>query len=132
MISATGRFYPVDLVKLWVVACLPHASLTNGLFVLHLLCRGVSCSREDIKKVRDTMDPIGLTKTQLLEAGFATEDDIKKIEADVRQAVKKATNEALEAPLPEIDHLVTHILTGEVRRNGQLAGQPLLERRSTE
>ena len=34
-------------------------------------------SREDIKKMRTDFDPINSLKSRMIEAGFATEDEIK-------------------------------------------------------
>lgn len=71
-------------------------------------------SREDIKLVRDTLDPIGLCKHRLAELG-ASEDDLKTIEDRARAFVKSQTDEALAAPPSDLSLLVEHVLTGEVR-----------------
>lgn len=65
--------------------------------------------------MRETQDPLGLCKTRLLEAGFATEEEIKAIESRAKALVNKSAEEAQAAPLPTLDHLVTHIFTGEVQ-----------------
>lgn len=74
-------------------------------------------SRDDIKKMRENSDPIVQLRSRLVGAGFATEDQLKTIEKDVRAQLQKDYEEALAAPEPAIDQLYAHILTGEKVQN---------------
>jgi len=52
-------------------------------------------SREDVNEVRKTRDPIELSKTRILDAGFATKDEMKALEKEVRAEVQEAVDFSL-------------------------------------
>jgi pyruvate dehydrogenase E1 component alpha subunit len=70
--------------------------------------------RDDIKTVRETRDCILMNKHRLLELG-ATEDELTAVEDRVRDFVEKQAAEAEAAPPADINLLVDHVFTGEVR-----------------
>jgi pyruvate dehydrogenase E1 component alpha subunit len=69
-------------------------------------------SREEVAEVRQQRDCIENTKARILEAGFATAQELKEIEKSVRQEVDVAAKKADEAPQPELKELYEHIYTG--------------------
>jgi pyruvate dehydrogenase E1 component alpha subunit len=84
----------------------------NGPIILEMLTyryRGHSMSdpakyrpKEEVDKVRTEHDPIEQVRSRLLKKGFASEDSLKKIDADVRaiinEAAEFATNDAEPDP----------------------------------
>src|SRR5258708_17977795 len=86
----------------------------NGPIILEMLTyryRGHSMSdpakyrsKEEVDKMRTEHDPIEQVRSRVLKKGFASEDSLKKIDADVRAAINEAavfaTNDA------EPDHAV--------------------------
>ena len=67
-------------------------------------------TREEVQKVRDENDPIEQVRSRLLGKKFATEDDLKKIDADVRLVVNDAAEFATNDPEPDASELYTDIL----------------------
>lgn len=49
-------------------------------------------SRDDVNQVRKTRDPIELSKARILEAGFATKEELKELEKTVRKEVQEAVD----------------------------------------
>lgn len=47
-------------------------------------------SRDDVNQVRKTRDPIELSKNRILDAGFATKEELKELEKEVRGEVQEA------------------------------------------
>jgi len=70
-------------------------------------------SRESIKQKRETDDPIVALRTRILEAGFASEDELKGLDKSFKQDVQTAYEQALASPEPALEHLQNHILAGE-------------------
>jgi pyruvate dehydrogenase E1 component alpha subunit len=68
-------------------------------------------SRDEVQAVRDKSDPIeGLKKE--LEAGGATEDQMKAIDKEIRSIVAEAADFAEQSAEPELGELYTDILVG--------------------
>jgi pyruvate dehydrogenase E1 component alpha subunit len=67
-------------------------------------------SKEEVQRVRDERDPIEQVRTRLLKAKFATEDDLKKIDAGVRAIVAEAAEFATHDPEPDPSELWTDVL----------------------
>jgi len=72
-------------------------------------------SRDDIKLVRETRDPILILRNRLIEAGLATDDELKSIEKEVRAQVQKEVDEALKADPTPLDLLTKHIYIEDVK-----------------
>ncbi|RVT90870.1 pyruvate dehydrogenase (acetyl-transferring) E1 component subunit alpha [Sphingomonas crocodyli] len=68
-------------------------------------------SRDEVQAVRDKSDPIDHLKKEL-EAVGVTEDELKKLEKDIRTIVSEAADFAEEMPEPEADELYTDVLVG--------------------
>ena len=67
-------------------------------------------TREEVQKVRDESDPIEMVRTRILAQKFASEDDLKKIDANVRAVVNEAAEFATSDPEPDPSELYTDIL----------------------
>src|SRR5690349_1328733 len=92
----------------------------NGPFILEMMTyryRGHSMSdpakyrtREEVEKVRGEQDPIEQVRHRLLEKKWASEDELKKIDAKVRDIVNEAAEFATHDPEPDPSELYTDIL----------------------
>ncbi len=92
----------------------------NGPFILEMMTyryRGHSMSdpakyrtREEVEKVRNEHDPIEQVRNRLLQKKWATEDDLKKIDAAARIIVNEAAEFATQDPEPDPAELYTDIL----------------------
>ncbi len=92
----------------------------NGPFILEMQTyryRGHSMSdpakyrsKEEVQRMRDEHDPIEQVRTRILKANFATEDDLKQIDAGVRAIVAEAAEFATNDPEPDASELWTDIL----------------------
>jgi pyruvate dehydrogenase E1 component alpha subunit len=91
----------------------------NGPYILEMLTyryRGHSMSdpakyrtREEVQKMRTEHDPIEQVRVRLLERKFASEDALKKIDAQVRDIVNEAAEFATNDPEPDPAELWTEI-----------------------
>jgi pyruvate dehydrogenase E1 component alpha subunit len=66
-------------------------------------------SRDEVQKMREENDPIEQVKRRLLEASYASEEDLKKIDADIRTAVTEAAEFAQSDPEPDPKELWTDV-----------------------
>ena len=67
-------------------------------------------SKDEVQKMRSEHDPIEQVRLRLLDKGWASEDDLKKIDADVRDIVNEAADFAQNSPEPDVAELWTDIL----------------------
>ncbi|MET4633149.1 pyruvate dehydrogenase (acetyl-transferring) E1 component subunit alpha [Kaistia defluvii] len=67
-------------------------------------------SKDEVQKMRNEHDPIEQVRTRLLQQEWATEDDLKKIDAEVRDIVNNAAEFAQNDPEPDASELWTDIL----------------------
>jgi pyruvate dehydrogenase E1 component alpha subunit len=91
----------------------------NGPIILEMLTyryRGHSMSdpakyrtREEVEKVRTESDPIEQVRQRVLQKKWASEDDLKKIDAKVRETVNEAAEFATHDPEPEPSELYTDV-----------------------
>ncbi|KAK4534490.1 hypothetical protein CDCA_CDCA02G0515 [Cyanidium caldarium] len=70
-------------------------------------------TRDEIMGVRKSRDPIEKVKLRLLEAGWATEDDFRATERDIKHEVDAAVERALKAPEPDDTLLWTHVYAAQ-------------------
>ena len=87
----------------------------NGPIILEMLTyryRGHSMSdpakyrpKEEVDKVRTEHDPIEQVRSRLLKKGFASEDALKKIDAEVRAVINEAAEFATNDAEPDPDEL---------------------------
>ena len=66
-------------------------------------------SKEEVQKMREEHDPIEQVKARILTAKLATEDDLKKIDAEIRAVVTEAAEFAQNDPEPDASELYTDI-----------------------
>lgn len=98
---------------------LEHARSGKGPYILEMLTyryRGHSMSdpakyrtKDEVQSMRSERDPIEQVKARILDKKYASEDDLKVIEKEIRAVVTKAADFALEAPLPDASELWTDI-----------------------
>jgi pyruvate dehydrogenase E1 component alpha subunit len=67
-------------------------------------------SKDEVQKMRSEHDPIEQVKARLIEKGWASEDDLKAIDKDVRDIVADSADFAQSAPEPDASELYTDIL----------------------
>ncbi len=97
-----------------------HARAGKGPYILEMLTyryRGHSMSdpakyrtREEVDKVREQQDPIERVRKRLLDSGQSTEEDLKAIDAEIRQTVTAAAEFAQNDPEPDPKELWTDVL----------------------
>jgi pyruvate dehydrogenase E1 component alpha subunit len=91
----------------------------NGPYILEMQTyryRGHSMSdpakyrtKDEVQKMRDERDPIEQVKSRLLARGWASEDDLKKVDADVRAIVTESAEFAQTSPEPDPSELWTDV-----------------------
>ncbi len=96
-----------------------HARSGKGPYILEMLTyryRGHSMSdpakyrsKDEVTKYRQERDPIEQVRARLVENGVITEDDLKKIETDIRAIVTEAADFATNDPEPNPSELWTDI-----------------------
>ena len=92
----------------------------NGPIILEMLTyryRGHSMSdpakyrtREEVEKVRNEHDPIEQSRQRILEMKWASEDQLKKIETEVRNIINEASEFAIHDPEPDLSELYTDVV----------------------
>ena len=96
-----------------------HAGSGKGPYILEMLTyryRGHSMSdpakyrsKDEVTKYRQERDPIEQVRARLLEGGSITEEELKKIETDIRAVVTEAADFATNDPEPDASELWTDI-----------------------
>jgi len=91
----------------------------KGPYILEMLTyryRGHSMSdpakyrtREEVQKMRTEHDPIEQVRLRILEQKLASEDDLKKMDAQVRDIVNEAAEFATNDPEPDVAELWTDV-----------------------
>ena len=109
----------VRSVKAAADMALAHARSGKGPFILEMQTyryRGHSMSdpakyrtKEEVQKMRAEHDPIEQVKERLIEKKFASEDDLKEIDRDIRKIVNDAAEFAQSVPQPDPAELWTDI-----------------------
>ena len=109
----------VRAVKAAGEMALEHARSGKGPFILEMLTyryRGHSMSdpakyraREEVQKMRTEHDPIEQVRQRLEEKGWASEDNLKDIDRDIRRVVNEAAEFAQADPEPDPAELWTDI-----------------------
>eukprot|EP01013_Petalomonas_cantuscygni_P016919 TRINITY_DN3399_c0_g2_i1.p1 TRINITY_DN3399_c0_g2~~TRINITY_DN3399_c0_g2_i1.p1 ORF type:complete len:313 (-),score=92.24 TRINITY_DN3399_c0_g2_i1:413-1351(-) len=92
----------------------------NGPFILEMMTyryRGHSMSdpakyrsKDEVQKMRAEHDPIEQVRKRLLDKKWATEDELKAIDKDVRSIISDAADFAQTDPEPDASELYTDIL----------------------
>jgi pyruvate dehydrogenase E1 component alpha subunit len=68
-------------------------------------------TREEVKEVRETRDPIDLIKSRITESGVATAEELKAIEKEIRGEVNEALKKAEAGTLPPLEELYSDVYT---------------------
>jgi pyruvate dehydrogenase E1 component alpha subunit len=110
----------VRAVKAAADAAVEHCRSGNGPIILEMLTyryRGHSMSdpakyrsKDEVQKMRSEHDPIEQVKKRLLEMKWATEDELKAIDKEVRDIVADSAEFAQSDPEPDPSELYTDIL----------------------
>src|SRR5437588_4124002 len=66
-------------------------------------------SREEVQKMRTEHDPIEQVRSRLISSGMASEDELKKIDAAVRDVINEAAEFATNNPEPDVAELWTNV-----------------------
>jgi pyruvate dehydrogenase E1 component alpha subunit len=66
-------------------------------------------AKEEVDEVKTKRDPIDHVKKLILDAGHATEDELKQIDRDIRAVVTDSATFAQESPEPDPSELMTDI-----------------------
>ena len=69
-------------------------------------------TKEEVQKMRAEHDPIDLAKARILERNWAGEDDLKKLDKQVKEIISGAAEFAQESPEPAPSELWTDIYAG--------------------
>ncbi len=67
-------------------------------------------TREEVQDMREHHDPIEMLKKKLVEAGHATEDELKKFDKETRDIVNDSAEFAQSSPEPDPAELWTEVL----------------------
>ena len=67
-------------------------------------------TKDEVQKMRDERDPIEQVRKRLIDKGWASEDDLKDIDRQVRAVVTEASDFAAADPEPDPSELWTDIL----------------------
>jgi pyruvate dehydrogenase E1 component alpha subunit len=96
-----------------------HCRSGEGPYILEMLTyryRGHSMSdpakyrsKEEVQKMREEHDPIEQVKARLIKANRASEDELKKMDADIREIVTAAADFATNDAEPDPSELYTDI-----------------------
>ena len=96
-----------------------HCRAGEGPYILEMMTyryRGHSMSdpakyraKEEVQKMREEHDPIEQVKARLIKDGSSSEEDLKKIDADVRTVVTEAAEFAQNDPEPDVSELWTDV-----------------------
>ena len=91
----------------------------KGPYILEMLTyryRGHSMSdpakyrtREEVDEVRSHHDPIDMARKRLLDKKFASEDELKAIDGEVRDLINEAAEFATHDPEPDPSELYTDV-----------------------
>jgi len=66
-------------------------------------------SKDEVKDMKTNNDPIENAKKRIFDEGFATEDELKQMDKEIKQEIKEAAEFAQEAPEPDESELWTDI-----------------------
>lgn len=109
----------VRFVREAAARAIEHARSGKGPYILEMKTyryRGHSMSdpakyrsREEVTTMRAERDPIEQVKARILESSFATEDELKAVEKEVRALVTEAAEFATDATEPDAAELWTDI-----------------------
>ncbi|MCD6034994.1 MAG: acoA [Rickettsiales bacterium] len=68
-------------------------------------------SKEEVEEMREKRDPIEQVKALIVKEKYASEDDLKNIDKDIRDKVNAAVEFAKDSPEPDASELYTDVYT---------------------
>lgn len=68
-------------------------------------------TKDEVKETRSSRDPIEAVKQYIVQAGLGTEDELTALEKELRKEVAEACKRAKAGKQPELQELVTDILS---------------------
>lgn len=71
-------------------------------------------SKEEVSKVKEERDPLDNLKRYILDNKVAKEDELKKIDKDIRDNLAEVVEFCKNSPQPDLDELFTDVYTSEV------------------
>lgn len=66
-------------------------------------------TKEEVDEYKEKHDPIEHVRKQILENKYASEDDLKKIEKNIKDQILEAAEFATQSPEPSLDELYTDV-----------------------
>jgi pyruvate dehydrogenase E1 component alpha subunit len=104
-----------------------HCRAGKGPYILEVMTyryRGHSMSdpakyrtREEVQEMREKRDAIEHVRQMLLTGGHASEDDLKKIDKEIKEIVNEAAEFSKDSPEPHLDELWTDIYADAAPQN---------------
>jgi pyruvate dehydrogenase E1 component alpha subunit len=74
-------------------------------------------TREEVQEMREKRDAIDHVRQMLLTGGHASEEDLKKIDKEIKDIVNEAAEFSKESPEPALDELWTDIYADVAPQN---------------
>jgi pyruvate dehydrogenase E1 component alpha subunit len=109
----------VRTVKAAAEKAVAHCRSGAGPYILEMMTyryRGHSMSdpakyraKEEVQKMREERDPLEQVKARLIKSGMANEDELKKLDAEIRALVTEAAEFAQSNPEPDVSELWTDV-----------------------
>lgn len=109
----------VRMVREAAERAMKHARDGNGPYILEMQTyryRGHSMSdpakyrsKDEVQSMRAERDPIEQVKARILNNGWASEEELKALDKELRAVVSDAADFATEAPEPDVGELYTEI-----------------------
>ncbi|MFT6659979.1 MAG: pyruvate dehydrogenase E1 component alpha subunit [Maritalea sp.] len=109
----------VRMVREAAERAMKHAREGNGPYILEMQTyryRGHSMSdpakyrsKDEVQSMRAERDPIEQVKARILNNGWASEEELKALDKELRAVVSDAADFATEAPEPDVGELYTEI-----------------------
>lgn len=103
-----------------------HARAGKGPYILEMKTyryRGHSMSdpakyrtRDEVNEYREHKDPIDLARKRILDGKFATEEQLKEMEKEIKKIVQESADFAQSSPEPDPSELYTDVLIEEGAR----------------
>ncbi len=70
-------------------------------------------TKEEVAEYREKRDPIDNLRSQIIEGKHFSEDEMKKLENEIRDIVNDSAEFAKDSPLPDESELMTDVFIGE-------------------
>ncbi|WP_425050383.1 pyruvate dehydrogenase (acetyl-transferring) E1 component subunit alpha [Psychromarinibacter sp. S121] len=71
-------------------------------------------TREEVQKMREERDPIEAVRKLILDGNYASEDDLKAIDKEIKEIINDSADFAKESPEPALEELWTDVYAEEL------------------